>query len=113
MKPFEHHYNPGQIHAAWFKRGSMVVVLKGSLRLTYRNASLDWLLDSAPMATIMLEEGECHVLPHEAWVEVVATGRHAALARIDARPPFHSMLAAPMRWLATIARRNGVLFRRS
>ena len=113
MKPFEQRYAPGQIHAAWFKRGSAIAAREGSLRLTYRDASLDWLLDDAPRVSIVLREGECHVLPYEAFVEVIAVGRRAALAHIDAGPRSDALAARVGRWLVSTAKLNGVRVRRS
>ena len=80
MKPFEYRYAPGQVHAAWFKRETAIVALEGTLRLSYRDASLDWLLGDAPRVSVVLCEGERHVLPYEAFVEVRAAGQRATLA---------------------------------
>jgi len=113
MNVFEQRYAPGQIHAAWFKRGSAIAVLDGSLRLTYRDASLDWLLD-APRVCVVLCEGERHVFPYEAWVEAVATGQRTASAQIDLRPQRRTIAAHVRRWLASsVARLGGMRFRRS
>ncbi len=127
MKPFEHRYAPGQIHAAWFRCGSAIVALEGTLRLTYRDASLDWLLGDAPKVTVTLCEGDCHVLPYEAFVEVLASGQRAAVARIDTGPRGWPMAATigrslvsrslvsrwlVARWLVAISRLSGALFRR-
>lgn len=113
MKPFEYRYAPGQIHAAWFKCGSAIVALEGTLRVSYRDASLDWLLGDAPKVSVVLCEGERHVLPYEAFVEVLATGQRAAVAQIDAGPRGRSMVATIGRWLVSVGRLNGALFRRS
>jgi hypothetical protein len=82
MKPFDQPYFPGQTTAAWFKRASAIVALDGTLRLTYRDASLDWLLSDALRVELVLREGERHVLPYEAFVEISAIGSRAATARI-------------------------------
>ena len=113
MKPFEYRYAPGQIHAAWFKCGSAIVALEGTLRLSYRDASLDCLLGDAPKVSVVLCEGERHVLPYEAFVEVLATGQRVAIAQIDAGPRGWPMVATIGRWLVSIGRLNGALFRRS
>lgn len=113
MKPFEHRYAPGQVHAAWFKCASAIVALEGTLRLSYRDASLDWLLGDAPRVSVVLCEGERHVLPYEAFVEVRAAGQRAAIAQIDTGPRGQTMVATIGRWLVSIGRLNGALFRRS
>jgi hypothetical protein len=113
MKPFDQRYAAGQIHANWFKRGSVITALDGALRLSYRDGSLDWLLGDAPRVSVVLHEGDCHVLPYEAYVEVVATGECAALARIDAGPCSGSIAARIARWCVSFGRLNGVRFRRS
>lgn len=112
MKPFEHRYAPGQIHAAWFRRGSAIAALEGTLRLCYRDASLDWLLGDAPRVSVVLREGERHVLPYEAFVEAIATGQHAALAQIDAGPQSASMIAKIARLLVSMGRFGSASFRR-
>jgi hypothetical protein len=113
MKPFDRRYAPGQIHADWFRRGSAITALDGALRLTYRDGSLDWLLGDAPKVSVELHEGDCHVLPYEALVEVIATGKGAAIARIDAGPRSGSTVARWVRWCVSAGRLNGVRFRRS
>ena len=112
MKPFEYRYTPGQIHAAWFKCGSAIVAREGTLRVSYRDASLDWLLGDAPKVSVVLCEGERHVLPYEAFVEVLATGQRAAIAQIDAGPRGR-LVATIGRRLVSVGRLNGARFRRS
>jgi len=113
MKPFEHQYAPGQIHAAWFRRGSAIAALEGTLRISYRDASLDWLLGDAPRVSLTLREGERHVLPYEAFVEVIASGQRAAIAQIDAGPLNGSMIVKIGRLLVSLGRLNGASFRRA
>ena len=113
MKSFEQRYVPGVIHTAWFGRGSAIATREGALRLTYRGASLDWLLDDAPRVSVVLGEGDCHVLPYEAFVEAIAMGPQAAVAHIDAGPRSDAVLARAGRWLVSIARLDGARFRRS
>jgi len=113
MKPLDQRYAPGQIHANWFKRGSAITVLNGALRVSYRDGSLDWLLGDAPKVSIVLREGDCHVLPYEAYVEVIATGERPAIARIDAGPLKGSIAARIVRWCVSMGRLNGVRVRRS
>ncbi|MBN3764960.1 hypothetical protein [Burkholderia sp. Ac-20365] len=112
MKPFEHRYAPGQIHAAWFRRGSAIAALEGTLQISYRDASLDWLLGDAPKVSVVLHEGERHVLPYEAFVEVIAIGQHAVIAQIDSGPLNGSMVAKIGRLLVSLGRLNGASFRR-
>ncbi|MEM5369713.1 hypothetical protein V4C53_27280 [Paraburkholderia azotifigens] len=113
MKPFDQRYAPGQIHANWFKRGSAIIVLNGTLRLSYRDGSLDWLLGDAPKVSVVLHEGGCHVLPYEAYVEIIATGECAATARIDAGPLSGTIAARIVRWCVSMGRLNGMRVRRS
>ncbi|ACC72290.1 hypothetical protein PPMP20_34450 [Paraburkholderia phymatum] len=113
MKTFDQRYAPGQIHANWFKRGSAITALNGALRLSYRDGSLDWLLGDAPKVSVALHEGGCHVLPYEAFVEIIATGESAAIARIDAGPDNSSIAARAVRWCVSMAGFNGARLRRS
>ena len=104
MRPYEQRYAPGQIQAAWFRRGSAITALDGTLRLTYRDVSLDWLLGDAPNVSVVLHDGELHVLPYEALVEVMAAGTRAAAARIDPAPQRRSIAARIGRFVVSMRR---------
>ncbi|MBP0592570.1 hypothetical protein J8I87_23090 [Paraburkholderia sp. LEh10] len=113
MKPFEQRYAPDEIQATWFRRGSAIAALDGALRVTYRDASLDWLLDAAPKVSIVVREGERHVLSYEAFVEVTSAGPRVSIARIEPGPPKHSLRATVGRLLVSLGRLDRVGFRRS
>jgi hypothetical protein len=102
MKPFTQRYPVGQIHCAWFRRGSTLVAIDGTLRVTYRDASMDWLLDAAPRISVVVRPGEQHTMPFEAFVEVSAVGLAAVNARIADGAPRRSLLAAWRRLMAAV-----------
>jgi hypothetical protein len=74
METGERQYHPGQIHASRLKRGSVIVAVDGPLRLRYRDESLSWLLALVPPVSVVLAEGEHHVLPYSAFVEIHTEG---------------------------------------
>lgn len=74
MDTQQRQYLPNQMHVIRVKRGSAIVALDGALRLSYRDESLDWLLDSAPAVSRLLEEGEHHVFSSRGYVEIYVSG---------------------------------------
>jgi hypothetical protein len=68
------------------KRGAALVALRGRLRVSHRDAALDWLTAAAPTLTVVLDEGECHVLADDAYVEWAAENGPAECGVIDAPP---------------------------
>jgi hypothetical protein len=60
----------GEIHASRQRAGTQFVAVHGAVRLTYRDPSLDWLMDLWPRVCVGLEEGDAHVISCNAWVEV-------------------------------------------
>lgn len=112
MKPFSQRYPAGQIQGAWFKRASALVAVDGTVRLTYRDASLDWMLDVAPKVSVLVRPGERHVMPFEAFVEVSAEGPYAVNALIEpaARRPL--LLARIRRALIALGVMSAVPLRR-
>ncbi|MDE1179846.1 hypothetical protein [Paraburkholderia sp.] len=82
MNTIRRRYVSGQVSARSFAQGTQLVVLEGALRIRYRDASLDWLAGDAPYVAITLNEGEQHVVPCRAWVEIRTEGVDAASAAI-------------------------------
>jgi len=112
MKPFLKRYPDGQIQCAWFKRASALVAVDGTVRVTYRDASLDWMLDAAPKVSVLVRAGERHVMPFEAFVEVSAEGPHAVNVRIEPGAYRPSLLAGVRRALIALGVMNAVPLRR-
>src|SRR5579864_1038233 len=90
MQTCEQRYHPGQVRASSLKRGSAIVALDGPLRVAYRDGSMDWLLDSASRVSITLEEGEHHILPHSAFVEIRPAGSSVVTGLITYPQPLAS-----------------------
>jgi hypothetical protein len=102
MPTGEQRYHPGQTRASSLGRGTALVALDGPLRVEYRDGSMDWLLDAAPRVSITLAEGEHHILPYNALVEIRPAGSTAVTGLIThAQPPaVHcGSLTGLVRWL--------------
>ncbi len=97
MQAYEMRCVPDQIQIAKLRRGSSIVAVEGTLRLRYRDGSLNWLLDAAPVNDLRLGEGEQYRLPCNAFVEIRATGKTAAVGAIE---PTSTALARCAEWLA-------------
>lgn len=69
-----HRLLPGQIRGFDLRRQTLLLALDGPLRLTYRDAALDWLPGGAPPVAILLDEGAAHRMPCAAWVDIGAGG---------------------------------------
>jgi hypothetical protein len=100
MQAYETQYVPGQIHVTRLRRGSSIVAIEGTLRLRYRDASLNWLLDAAPVNRVRLGEGEGYRLPCDAFVEIGAAGKTAALGAVE---PASTAFARCAAWIANTA----------
>jgi hypothetical protein len=103
----------GARHARPLKRGSMLVALRGRLRLTCRDAALHWLSGAAPALTIVLDEGEAHTFTDDTYVEWTADSGWAVSGVIDAPPPWWKTLLAgrigrrgPARWPGAVPARG-------
>lgn len=106
MQAYEMRYIPGQVHTGKLRGGSSIFAIEGTLRLRYRDESLNWLLDAAPLNDLHLGEGERYRLPCDAFVEISAEGRTAAVGAIE---PALAGLARYVAWIgrALAARRRG------
>jgi hypothetical protein len=91
-------FSAGQIRGTWFKRGTALVAIDGTVRVTYRDASLDWMPDAAPQVSMRVRPGDCHVMPFDAFVELSPEGLEAVSVRIG------SVAARRRSWLAVIER---------
>lgn len=105
MERGERRYYPGQVWAFSLRRGSTLLALDGPLRVEYRDGSLDWLPDSVPRVSITLEEGEHHVLPHSAFVEIRAAGSNVVTGLITDPQPLTSQLKSFMSLVQWIRQR--------
>lgn len=86
MHTREQRHLPGSVHACNLARGSVLVVLDGRLRITYRDETLHWLMAAPPAVSVVLDEGECHVLPYDVRADLSAVGPRAARSAISVRP---------------------------
>ena len=100
MQAYETRYVPGRIHTGKLRAGSTILALEGTLRLRYREESLNWLLDAAPVNGLLVCEGQQYRLPCDAFVEISAEGKTAAVGAIA---PALTALGRCAAWIA-----NGV-----
>jgi hypothetical protein len=96
MEQQQRRYHPKQLHILRLKRGSAIVALDGRLEIRYRDGSLDWLADSAPVVSRLLEEGDRHVFPRGGYVEIYTPGATAVTGLVLPPLPAKS-------WVAVIA----------
>ncbi|MCY0389689.1 hypothetical protein OVY01_21325 [Robbsia sp. Bb-Pol-6] len=61
---------PGQIRGFGLRRQTLLLARDGPLRLTYRDAALDWLPGVVTPTTILLDEGAAYRMPCDAWVDI-------------------------------------------
>lgn len=102
MKAIRQSFYPGQINARRQRAGTQVVAIDGVLRLTYRDPSLDWLLNVTSPVSVDIEEGGCHVLPYDTFVEIEARGPSPVNGLVSAPRPRYSLIAAIGRCAAWI-----------
>lgn len=100
MQAYETRYVPGQIHVTRLRRGSSIVAIEGTLRLRYRDESLNWLLDAAPANHVRLDEGDGYRLPCDAFVEISAGGKNAAVGAVE---PASTAFARCTAWIVNTA----------
>lgn len=99
-----HCFLPGQLRSFNLRRHTLLVALDGPLRLTYRDAALDWLPGGAARIAIRLDEGAAHRLPCAAWVDIGAAADAAGSATLGIGPPSMRMSALLRTVLARAAR---------
>ena len=99
MQAHEKRYLPGQIHTENLRGGSAIAAIEGTLRLRYRDDSLNWLLDAAPVNELLIGEGDLYRLPCDAFVEISAAGKTAAVGAIE---PALTGLACCVAWFANV-----------
>lgn len=97
MQAYETQYVPGQIHTGRLGAGSVILAIEGTLRVLYRDESLNWLLDASPVNDLLVCEGERYRLPCEAFVEIAADGKTAAVGVIE---PALTTLGRCAAWIA-------------
>lgn len=83
MQADEIRYDPGQIRTGKLRCDSTIVAIEGALRVRYRDGSLNWLLDAVPVNDLLIREGEQYRLPCDAFVEITAAGKTAAVGSIE------------------------------
>jgi hypothetical protein len=97
-------YYPGQLNGFYLAHRHVLIAVDGPLRIQYRNPSLDWLLSEAPHVSITLLEGESHVLPYAAFVEVSAIGADVVTAAIIRPAPLKTVFDALSRFAYSMKR---------
>ena len=110
MQAIRQCFYPGQFSGRHRRAGTHLVAIDGALRLTYRDPALDWLLNLTSPVAVDLEEGECHVLHYDAFVEIQAVGTSAVNGIISVPVQRYALIAAIGRgiaWIGSRARANG------
>lgn len=77
MKTTEQICHPGQVLALNLKCGSILMAKDGAIRVEYQDGALDWLLDAAPVTSILLAEGSQYVLQSDAFIKIQTDGTRA------------------------------------
>ncbi|MDB5834852.1 MAG: hypothetical protein JWR14_4682 [Caballeronia sp.] len=109
MKSIRQYFYPGQRYARHQRAGTQVIAIDGMLRLTYRDPALDWLLNVTSPVVVKLEEGGCHVLPCDTFVEIEAVGFSAVNGLIHVPGQSYAVVAvirSGIAWLASCVRAN-------
>lgn len=83
-------FYPGQIRACRQSAGTQFIAVDGVLRLTYRDPSLDWLLNVTSPVAVNVGEGKCHVLPYDAWVEIEVIGTSVVHGLVSVHRPLRA-----------------------
>jgi hypothetical protein len=91
--------HPGQVHASHQRAGTQFISLDGVLRLTYRDPSLDWLMDLSPRVRVDLSAGDAHVFSCNAWVEVEVVGETTTLCLLTKRHIMDRFMEKLSAWL--------------
>jgi hypothetical protein len=91
--------HPGQIHASHQRAGTQLIAIDGALRLTYRDPSLDWLMDLSPRVRVDLDTGDVHVCSCNAWVEVEVVGETTTMGLLAKRGVMDRSIEKLTAWL--------------
>ncbi|WP_144107541.1 hypothetical protein [Paraburkholderia sp. BCC1886] len=96
--------HPDQIHASRQRAGTQFIAVHGEVRLTYRDPSLDWLMDLSPRVCVGLEEGAAHVISCNAWVEIDSVGETAVVGLLRKRNGIDISIEKLRAWLKAKSR---------
>ncbi|CAN7347140.1 hypothetical protein LJR029_006123 [Caballeronia sp. LjRoot29] len=110
MQSIRQCFYPGQRSARHQHAGTRIIAIDGMLRLTYRDPALDWLLDVTTPVVVKIEEGECHVLPCDTFVEIEAVGFASVngLVHVPGRSDaVVAIIGSGIAWLASCVRALG------
>jgi hypothetical protein len=110
MQAIRQSFYPGQFSGRYWRTGTQLVAIDGVLRLTYRDPALDWLLNLTSPVAVDLEEGECHVLPYDTFVEIQAVGSSVVNGIVSVPVQRYALIAAIGRgiaWIGSYVRANG------
>jgi len=109
MQAIRQCFYPGRLNARHQRAGTQVVAIDGVLRLTYCDPALDWLLNVTSPIAVDIEEGTCHVLPYDTFVEIEAVGSSAVSGLVSVPVQPYALTAAIGRgftWLGSHVRAN-------
>ncbi|WP_089160563.1 hypothetical protein [Caballeronia sordidicola] len=107
MQAIRQCFYPGQRNARHHRAGTQVVAIDGVLRLTYRDPALDWLLTLTSPISIEIDEGGCHVLPYDTFVEIEAVGSAAVNGIVSVpgrRNAFIAAIGKGIAWVGSSVR---------
>ncbi|SOE95953.1 hypothetical protein SAMN05414139_08876 [Burkholderia sp. D7] len=107
MQAIRQCFYPGRLNARHQRAGTQVVAIDGVLRLTYRDPALDWLLNVTSPVAVDIEEGGCHVLPYDTFVEIEAVGSSAVNGLVNVPGRQYALISAIGRafaWLGSSLR---------
>ncbi|WP_158939164.1 hypothetical protein [Burkholderia sp. S171] len=110
MQAIRQCFYPGKFHAQHQRAGTQVVAIDGALRLTYRDPALDWLLNVTSPIAVDIEEGGCHVLPYDTFVEIEAVGFSAVNGLVSVpgrRSAVIAVIGKGIAWFESHVRANG------
>jgi hypothetical protein len=109
MQSISQCFYPGQRSARHQHAGTQIIAIDGMLRLTYRDPALDWLLDVTTPVVVKIEEGGCHVLPCDTFVEIEAVGSSVVNGIVSVPPRRFSLAAirSGIAWIGSRVRPNG------
>jgi len=94
MQAIRQCFYPGQLNAGHRRAGTQVVAIDGVLRLTCRDPALDWLLNVTSPVVVDIQEGTCHVLPNDTFVEIEAVGSSAVNGLVNVPGRQYAFIAA-------------------
>lgn len=100
MQSIRQRFYPGQFNGQYRRAGTQVAAIDGVLRLTYRDPALDWLLNLTSPVAVDVEEGGCHCLPYDTFVEIQAVGSSVVNGIVSMPVDRYALIATIRRGIA-------------